>query len=300
MSRNASIAGKTFNLINYLSVTIFMLLCFYPFYYLFIYSLSSGEEALREGVYLLPRGFNFFNYIQILKLQNIYSSFGISLARTVVGTTLTLFCCSFFAYLVTKKELPLRKAIYRYVILTMYLYAGLIPWYITMKMLGLQNNFLLYVLPGAMNAFFVILIKTFIESLPPALEESAMMDGAGYMRTYINLILPLIKPILATVTLYCAVGQWNAWTDNYFLVREKSLQTLQMILYDYLRQSESMSMQAMTNNNPGSLATIQQFKITPFTIRMTITMVITLPIILVYPFLQRYFVKGLMLGAVKG
>jgi ABC-type glycerol-3-phosphate transport system permease component len=203
---------------------------------------------------------------------------------------------SFFAYLMTKEEMFGRKIIYRFVIITMYLNAGLIPWYMTMKTYGLKDNFLLYVIPGAVSAYYMILIKTYIESLPAALEESARIDGAGYIRVFRSIIFPLSKPIVATVAIYAAVGQWNTWTDNYFLVNKANLQTLQMILYNYLNQSQNIaniSAQALT-------AGTAVVKITSMSIKMCITVIVTVPIICVYPFMQRYFVKGIMMGAVKG
>ncbi|MGO4269474.1 carbohydrate ABC transporter permease, partial [Paenibacillus sp. TAF58] len=174
--------------------------------------------------------------------------------------------------------------------------AGLIPWYITMKMLHLNNNFLLYVLPTAVSGFFVILLKTYIEQLPAALEESAMMDGAGYLTLFVRIIFPLCKPIVATVAIFAAVGQWNTWMDNYFLVQNQSLKTMQLTLYEYLSSANALATMSASDITKNA----QRFVITPESIKMSTTMLVTLPILLVYPFLQRYFVKGIMLGAIKG
>ena len=189
-----------------------------------------------------------------------------------------------------------RRFVYRFVVLTMYLNAGLIPWYMTMKAYGLQNNFLLYILPGLVTAYYVILIKTYIESLPRELEESALIDGAGIFTRYLRIVMPLSKPIIATIAVYAVVGQWNAWTDNYFLISDARLQTLQMILYNYLNQAnrfQQMSSSAMDASAAASM-------ITPTSVKMCVTVVVVIPIMCVYPFLQRYFVKGIMMGAVKG
>ena len=189
-----------------------------------------------------------------------------------------------------------RRFVYRFVVLTMYLNAGLIPWYMTMKAYGLQNNFLLYILPGLVIAYYVILIKTYIESLPRELEESALIDGAGIFTRYLRIVMPLSKPIIATIAVYAVVGQWNAWTDNYFLISDARLQTLQMILYNYLNQAnrfQQMSSSAMDASAAASM-------ITPTSVKMCVTVVVVIPIMCVYPFLQRYFVKGIMMGAVKG
>jgi len=284
-----------FDILNYVVLSIIVLACVYPFYYIFIYSISDSRLA-QTGISLLPAGFTLDHYISIFKLNNIYQAFFVSLSRAVIGTLITLFCCSFFSYLLTKEAMYFRKLIYRFLVVTLYFNAGLIPWYLTMKYLGLKNNFLLYILPGAVVGFFVILMKTFIEQLPAALEESAMIDGAGYFTIFSRIIVPLSGPIIATIAVYCSVGQWNTWTDNFFLVSNPKLQTLQLILYNYLNSANNYANQTMQELNQGSAARA----VTPESIKMTITMIVTIPIMLVYPFLQRYFVKGIMLGAIKG
>lgn len=292
MKRDSSIA---FDIFNYSIQIVITLLCIYPFYYIFIYSISDPQQAIK-GIYLWPRGLSVLNYDAIFKLDNMFSSFFVSVLRTVIGTFLTIACSSWLAYAVTKKELYFRKYIYRFLIVTMYFNAGLIPWYITMKEYGLKNNFLLYVLPAAVGAFFVVLFKTFIEQLPQALEESAMIDGAGYLSIFTKVIFPLSMPIVATIAVFSAVNQWNTWIDNYFLVSEDRLQTLQMILYNYLREAQDI----VNSSNMEDLNRGEAAKVSPVSIRNTITMVVTIPVMLIYPFLQRYFVKGIMLGAIKG
>ncbi|SDW20433.1 carbohydrate ABC transporter permease [Paenibacillus sp. CF384] len=288
-------SSLVFDVFNYTVQILFTIMCIYPFYYILIYSFSEPQEALK-GVLLIPRGFTFVNYTTIFKLDDMLHSFFISVLRTVIGTALTIACCSWFAYAVTKNELYLRKYIYRFLVITMYFNAGLIPWYITMKELGLKNNFLLYILPGAVVAYYVVLLKTFIEQLPQALEESAMIDGAGHFKIFTNVIFPLSMPIVATIAVFASVGQWNTWYDNYFLVSSDRLQTLQLILYNYLTDAQRIvASSSMQDLNRGIAS-----KISPDSIRITITMVVTLPVMLVYPFLQRFFVKGLMLGAIKG
>ncbi|MCL6458379.1 MAG: carbohydrate ABC transporter permease, partial [Gorillibacterium sp.] len=228
------------------------------------------------------------------------NAFLISASRAVIGTIVTVLACSLFSYLITKREMFARQFVYRFVIITMYLNAGLIPWYITMRGLGLKDNYLLYILPTIISAYFVILIKTYMESIPAALEESAMIDGAGYLRVFVSVILPISMPIVATVAIFHAVNQWNSWTDNYFLVSNPKLQTLQLILLQYLRQSEAMASAANRELIASSSGVTGGIRISPASVKLAITMIVTLPIMLVYPFLQRYFVKGIMLGAVKG
>lgn len=291
------IGNLIFNTINYFFFLCFAFICIYPIYYIFIFSLSSPQESIRGGIYLIPKGITLFNYISVTKFQGIPSAVIVSISRTILGTAVTVFSCSIFGYALTKKELIFRKFFYRLVIITMYVNAGLIPWYITMRMVGLQNNFLLYILPWAVSGFYLILIKTYIEQIPPSMEESAMIDGANYFVIYLKIIVPLALPVLATIAVFSAVNQWNAWSDNFFLVRNPKLQTLQLILLTYLKESESLArdIRSMDSEQLKHIA-----RLTPISVRMTITMVAILPIAFVYPFLQRYFVKGIMLGAVKG
>ena len=291
-----SLSGKIFDILNYLLLSAFTIACIYPFYYVFIYSVSDAKMALSHGVFLLPQGFSLDTIKGILKLNDIPNAFFISAMRTLLGTVITILCSSFFAYLVTKKELYFRKSIYRLVIITMYLNAGLIPWYLVMRLYGLKDNFLLYVLPGAVVAFFVILLKTYMEQIPAEMEESAKMDGAGYLTVFFRIIFPLSKPIVATVAVYASVGQWNAWIDNYFLVSDSRLQTMQMVLYNYLNQAnrfQNVTNQALSASEVAPVITAQSVK-------ASITVLVVIPILFVYPFLQRYFTKGIMMGAVKG
>lgn len=289
------IGGRIADVAIYVVCGLFMLLCIYPFYYVIIYSISDPNQA-SSGLLFLPKGYSMETFKGIFRLNGIPRAFLISVARSVIGTALTLIGSSFFAYLVTNQKMFARKFIYRFVILTMYLNAGLIPWYMTMKAYGLQNNFLLYVVPGIVTAYYVILIKTYMEQLPRELEESAKIDGAGIFTIFGRIIMPLSKPIIATIAVYAVVGQWNAWTDNYFLVTDNKLQTLQMVLYNYMNQAnrfQNMSSSAMDSSAAVSM-------ITPTSIKMCITVIVVVPIMCVYPFLQRYFVKGIMMGAVKG
>ncbi|HOJ09521.1 MAG TPA: carbohydrate ABC transporter permease [Clostridiales bacterium] len=285
---------KLFDFANYTLLSVFAFITLYPFYYVIIYSISDPSEA-SKGLLFLPRGITASNYIQIMNLDGIFSAFFVSVARTVLGTILTVFSCSLFAYIVAKKELCFRSLIYRFTVITLYFNAGLIPWYLLMKRLHLNNNFLLYIIPSIINAYFVILIKTYIEQIPPSLEESARIDGAGYFRTFISIIFPMSLPIIATITVFSSVGQWNAWTDNFFLVSDQRLQTLQLKLYNYLRQVDFSSL-SMTEISSGALAK----RSSPESIKATLTVIVTLPIMMVYPYMQKYFIKGLFLGAIKG
>ncbi|WFR57293.1 carbohydrate ABC transporter permease [Anaerocolumna sp. AGMB13025] len=285
---------KLFYIVTYTVMLILLFVCLYPFYYVFIYSISDPSLA-QKGITFLPKGITITNYSKVLSLDGILRSFFISLSRTVLGSGLTVLACSFFAYLVTKNIYG-RRFIYRFVIITMYLNAGLIPWYLTLKSYHLTNTFWVYIIPSAISAYYVVLLKTFIENLPVSLEESAKLDGAGYVTIFAKIVFPLSKPILATITVFSAVAQWNNWFDNYILVQSEKLETLQLMLYNYLNQASQLSQMSTTSLQHGAAA----YTLTAQSVRMTITMVATLPILFVYPFMQKYFVKGIMLGAVKG
>lgn len=293
-----SISEKLFISIVYIIMILFLLLCLYPFYYLLIYSISDATEAAK-GVYLFPAKLDFTTYVGILKRNDLLHALFISSARTVLGTIITVFCTSVLAYLFTKNEMLFRKAMYRFLLITMYVGAGFIPWYITMKAYGLKNNFLLYIIPGAVNVFQLILVKTFIEQLPASLEESAELDGAGFFTVFIRIIFPLSMPIIATISVFSAVGHWGSWIDNYFLANTKGLMTLQLVLYNYLNQAQAIA-EAMKRSGPVAVDMGNKHTLTADSVRMTITFISVVPIMLVYPFLQRYFVKGIMMGAIKG
>jgi multiple sugar transport system permease protein/putative aldouronate transport system permease protein len=208
---------------------------------------------------------------------------------------------AFVGYLVTKQEMFGRKVIYRIFVITMYFNAGIIPWYMTMQMLGLTNNFWGYIIPGIVAPYNIILVKTYIESIPSELEESAHMDGATYMQVFTNIILPLSKPILATIAIFGAVGNWNAFQDCMILMAASpKLYTLQYLLYQYLNQANNLA--AVMGGSGADLASAakQLTSLSTRTVEYTVSMASIIPILLVYPFMMRYFEKGIMIGAVKG
>lgn len=285
-----------FNMTNYFLLFLICFVCFYPFYYVFIYSISDPTEAAK-GVYLFPKGLTLATYVKVFQLDNLLHSIWISVLRTVSGTVLTLFCSSLFAYLLSKKEMLFRVIVYRLVIASMYLNAGLVAIYLTYASLGLKDNFLVYILPAAVTGFFIVLIKTFIEQLPPAIEEAAMIDGAGYLGMFFRVVLPLSLPIMATIAIFSAVNHWNSWIDSLLFINDTRLYTAQYTLYNYLSQADALAQALRKNAGVDGLAAR---KTTPEAIKMTITLVTILPILFVYPFFQRFFVKGLMVGAIKG
>jgi ABC-type glycerol-3-phosphate transport system permease component len=277
----------------------FTILCIFPFYYIFINTISDNNLAATGRIILIPRGIHLGNYINVLKLKTIGPAALVSVSRTVIGTAVTMLAASFPAYAFTRQEYWGRKFFYRYVIIIMYFSAGVIPLFLTYRLLGIYNSFLVYVLPALVSPFNLILCKTYIESMPPSLEESAEIDGAGYLTRYARIILPLCKPILATIAIFSAVGQWNSFIDTVLYIKSAKLFTLQYILYNYLNEASAII--EIMRSDPAAMAnTDVSSMLTPATIKYTICMVTILPVLAVYPFFQKYFVKGIMIGAVKG
>ena len=267
-----------FNIVNYTVFILITLACIFPFYYLFINTISNNELVRLGKIQLYPQGIHFQNYVQVMKIPGILDALFVSVARTVLGTIWTVGGCAFLGYLCTKQEMWLRKVWYRLIIITMYFSAGLIPWYMNLRMLGFLDNFWVYVIPGLVSPYNVIL---------------------GYTRVFISVIMPLITPILATLCIFSAVGQWNSFTDTMMLMPSGKYYTLQFLLYKYQNEASSLASLVRNTQDASSLANIAT-KQTALSVRMTVAMVVTLPILCVYPFFQRYFVKGIMIGAVKG
>ena len=272
--------------------------CFFPFYYLFINTISSNDLVRAGKINFYPAGINFHNYVAMLQVNDLGNAFLVSVSRTLIGTFLMVLASALAGYLVTKQEMWHRKLWYRFLVITMYFNAGIIPVYLNFLMLGLTDNYLVYILPGIVAPYNIILVKTYIESIPAELEESAYIDGAGFMTVFRRIIFPLCKPILATITIFGAVGHWNSFTDSLiYMQNSPKLYTLQHRLYVYLNSSSNLD--SIMNNTTAATAAMQQ-QMNMKVIKYTVSMVTIIPILLVYPFLQRYFEKGIMLGAVKG
>lgn len=286
-----------FNVICGVFFTLFALLCFYPFYYLFICTISDPQLVEVGQITVVPRGLTLESYAEVLKIDNLANAAMISVLRSVLGTVTSTLCSAYLAYFFTKRNMWGRKFWYRLVVATMYFSAGMIPEYLNNRALGLINTFWIYIIPGLVGVYNMILIKTSMESLPAELEESAVLDGAGYMTRFFRIVVPLQKPILATVALFLLVNHWNDFFTTQLYVTNPKNYTLQFLLYEYLNQVKN-SANAVVTGNEGLTATIQTVRTT--SIRLTLTAVVIIPIMLVYPFVQKFYVKGVMIGAVKG
>ena len=295
-----SAEDRAVEIICYIIFSIAAFLCLYPFYYILINTVSANDISARGDVLFWPKGFHMHNYVSASRIDGLLQAFKISLLRTSIGTALTVFASAFLGFMFTQEKMWARKFWYRFVVATMYFNAGIIPWYLVMKQMHLTNNFWGYILPAVVSPFNLILTKTFVESVPKELQEAAEMDGAGILTVFFRVIIPVIKPIMATVAIFSAVSQWNAFQDTLLLMTEKKLYPLQFVLYQYLNQASSLASLAQSNTSTSSLAAAAATTQTTTSVRMTITVIVVLPIMLVYPIFQKYFVKGIMIGAVKG
>ncbi|MFV0287009.1 MAG: carbohydrate ABC transporter permease [Demequina sp.] len=295
-----TLGEMTFSTLNYAVFLLLVVICAYPFYYLIINSVSANDVSALGDVRLFPVGFHLSNFEQVFQLNGLPLAAAISVARTVIGTVATVLASAFLGFMFTQDRMWGRRFWYRFVVVTMYFSAGLIPMFIIMKNLGLTNNFWVYVLPFVVQPFFIVLVKTYVEGMPRELQEAAEVDGAGVLRTFFMIYLPNMTPILATVAIFAAVTQWNSFQDTLIYITDQSLYTLQYLLYMFINQANSLAMAAQ--NAGGNLSSIADAASTqtPTSIRMTVSVIVILPIIFISPLFQRYFVKGIMLGAVKG
>lgn len=282
----------------YTTLICLVIVTLYPFLNTLAVSFNDALDSSKGGIHLWPRKFTLYNYRSLLTRHQIYNASLVSVLRTVLSTLFCTFSTAMVAYTLSRKEFVLRKIISFIYVLTMYIDGGLIPTYFLMRNLGLTNNFWVYVLPGLVTAFNLIVIRTYINGLPESLIESARVDGAGEFTIFVKIVLPLCKPVLATIALFVAVANWNSWFDTFlYNSSNPKLSTLQYELMKVLQSANSMTgslEQALAQAATGSVNTI-----TPRAIRATMTVIVTVPIAVVYPFLQRYFVHGLTLGGLK-
>ena len=298
--RNSQKRDIVFPLCNGIFLCILMLVTLYPVLNTVAVSLNDGVDAVRGGIGLWPRKFSVEAYKSLLSDELTYNAFGISVARTVITTVLNLVLTSMLAFALSRREYVFRGFITLVLVLTMYINAGLIPNYLLItKTLKLNKTFWVYIIPTMFSCFNMIILRTYIMGLPEALAESARIDGANDMRIFWQIIFPLCTPVLATVALFVAVGSWNQWFDTQlYNGSKKGLYTLQYLLK--MKLATSMNQANKANSSLDALASMNASQSTPVTVRCAITVVSALPIMIVYPFLQRYFVTGMVLGGVKG
>ena len=273
---------------------LFVVVTLYPVLNTVAVSFNDGVDAVRGGIHLWPREFTLKNYITVLHQQNIKTGAYISVARTVVGTLLSLVANALLAFIVSRKRFLFKSQLSLFWVVTMYVNGGMIPVLLLYKDLHLTNSFWVYVIPGMISAFNMLVLRTYMQGIPDSLEESAQLDGAGYMTIFTKIISPLCKPVYATVALFVAVYQWNSWFDAMLYNRMKSEYTT--LQYELMKVLSSVMQQS---GSATSMSTTNVATVSPTSVRAAATVVTMLPIICLYPFLQRYFVTGLTIGGVK-
>jgi len=268
----------------------------YPFLNILAKSLNDPIDTVKGGIHIIPRAFTFQNYVSLFEGgSNLPAAFRMSVLRTIVGTITGVLCCAMFAFPLSRNDFMFRRSFTIVLVITMYIGGGLIPDFLLIRKLGLINNFWVYIIPWLINAFNVIIIRAYIDTIPVSLQESARIDGANDIGIFFRIIMPLCKPVLATIALFIAVGQWNSWFDTYLYARgSNALSTLQFELMKVLDSAAAMGSQVDIYSEG-----LRQARRNPEALKMAITIIATVPIIVVYPFLQRYFVSGITLGAVK-
>ncbi len=292
----SSLGSKIFTILNSLFMIAFVIITLYPVLNTVAISFNDGIDAVRGGIYLWPRKFAIKNYETVLAMENLIIGAKITVARTLIGTVSSLIVNALLAYVVSRKRFLFKSQLSLFWVITMYVNGGLIPVFLLYRNLHLTGTFWVYVVPGMVSAWNMLVLRTYMLGLPDSLEESAQLDGAGYMTIFWKIISPLCKPVYATIVLFVAVGQWNSWFDAMLYNRMKTeYTTLQYELMKLLSSVMQQSGSAASASERGSAAAA----ITPLTIRAAATVVTMLPIICLYPFLQRYFVTGLTIGGVK-
>lgn len=291
--RKTSIWDRVFVVCNTIFMIAFVIITLYPVLNTLAISFNDGTDALRGGIYLIPRKFTLKNYVTVLQKNNLITGAYITVARTVIGTFLSLVVNAILAFIVSRKRFLFKKQLSLFWVITMYVNGGMIPTFLLYKGLGLTNSFWVYVIPGMVSAFNMLVIRTYMNGIPDSLEESAQLDGAGYTTIFAKIISPLCKPVYATVALFVAVGQWNSWFDAMLYNRmSDNLTTLQYELMKLLSSVTNQGTSAEVMKNAAGA-------VTPASVRAAATILTMLPIICLYPFLQRYFVTGLTIGGVK-
>ncbi len=286
--------GRAFDIVNVFLMLGLMFVMIYPFWYILVLSLNEGQDAARGGLYFYPRRFTLESYAWLFKNSKLLSGALVSVMRVVVGTTATVFTTALLAYITTVRHFSGRRFMRIVFIVTMYFGGGLIPMYLLIVRIGLLNTFQVYWLPSLIDAFFMLLIAAYLYNIPESLFEAARMDGAAEMRIFVQVVMPLAVPVLAAVSIYVVVGQWNAWFDNLIYNTKGNWDTLQI----YLRRM-LLEMDIALRLNIEVQAAKRAHTMTPATVRAATTIIVTAPVLLTYPFFQRYFIGGMTLGSVK-
>ncbi len=286
-----------FDVILYILLALITFSMLFPFWNAVVLSFNDGKDAQVGGIYFWPRVFTLSNYEQVFTNTAIWQAFFVSILRTILGVLTTLIVTPLFAYAVSKPYLKFRRLYMALMLISMYFNGGIIPTYLVIKNLGLLNNFLVYIVTWMFNAFYATIFLSFFRGLPTSLFESAKLDGAGEWDIYFRIVAPLSKPVMAAVGLFVAVNHWNAWNDNLLYVKDENLNTLSFLFVKMIKAQESLEGLA-AQTGVGELSKLASVSTT--SIQLATMMIAVIPIICVYPFVQKHFASGMMIGSIKG
>jgi putative aldouronate transport system permease protein len=302
--KKQAVGDRVFDIVNITLMILILLAVIYPFMNSVAISLNDANDTTRGGITFFPRVFTLRNYELIFKNPKIYNAYTITIARTVIGTLSALFFTGILSYGLAHANLKGRKFYMIVCLIPMYFGGGIIPTYFLIRSLHLVNNFWVYVIPGLVGIWNMLLMKTYFQGIPISLEESARIDGANYLTIFFKIILPISTPIIATIALFVGVGQWNSWYDAFVYVTKQELKPMQSVLLSIISETKFAEALAASGAKAGGALSVGDIKknspVNVRSISMATMFVTILPIIMVYPFLQRYFVKGIMIGSIKG
>lgn len=287
----------TFDIINGVLTIIMMIIMVYPFWYTVVGSFNEGIDYMRGGVYFWPREFTLSNYRAVFIDDTILQAFWVTIWKVIIGTITSLLFTAMASYAITRRTLKFKNFYIPFIMVTMFFSGGLIPYFILIKNLNLYDTFWVYIIPTLFNAYYMIIIQAFMREISESLIEAAKIDGASEYRIFFQIIIPLSKPVLATVALFTAVDHWNSYFDSMIFTHSANLQTIQLFLKKVI--TDPAAANSLASSSVASIPE-QAVKLTPQSIKMATMVVTALPILMIYPFLQKYFVKGVTMGSVKG
>lgn len=287
--------GMYFNAFNALAMAVLSFVFVYPFYQLLVISFNDGTDAIRGGIYFWPRDWTLDNYTTVLRNPLLGNAYLVTIARTVIGTLTSVIATGMMAYALSKKTLLFHKGYVYILVFTMFFSGGLVPSFLLVRSLGLLDHFMVYIIPSLISVWNAMIMIGFFRSMPEALEESAKIDGYNEIRIFFRIVVPTSMPVFAAIALFNGVSHWNAWFDAYIYVNNPDLQPLQTILMKIIKETGAQQTLYDIMLRDGTQTT----KVTPDAVKIATMMVAIGPILLIYPLLQKYFIKGIMLGSLK-
>lgn len=294
MAIKKSAGERIFDIILAIFLVGWCFITIYPFLNCVAYSFSNGLKAQAGGIYLWPKEFTVYSYQLVFEDQEIINGYIITILRTVIGVITGVAMTGLFAYALSKPELMGRTWMLMLCTISMIFNAGLIPTYMLYRDLHLLNNFLVYILPALINVWNMILMKTYFQGLPKELEEAAKIDGCSTLQTFVKIVIPISMPIVATICIFVGVAQWNSWFDAFMYVNDNRLQPVQTYLYRIIAQMQAKQ------DDPYQSQQVERNRKSVLTVRSATVVITTLPIVLIYSIFQKHFIKGVMIGAIKG